>query len=115
MDAPPALSRFELAAAELRALGIVIARLPGEYRVNFRGGPEASAFCTDSLDDALALGRAMAAERPAAASPGAGPRRRRRPRRMTPKAYNRRLRMAHMGRLRARARRQQIPAHPSDV
>jgi hypothetical protein len=36
MDAPPALSRFELAAAELRALGIVIARLPGEYRVNFR-------------------------------------------------------------------------------
>jgi hypothetical protein len=47
MDAPPALSRFELAAAELRALGIFIARLPGEYRVSFRGGPEAAAFCTD--------------------------------------------------------------------
>jgi hypothetical protein len=35
---PPALSRFELAARELRALGIVMTRLPGEYRVNYRTG-----------------------------------------------------------------------------
>jgi hypothetical protein len=35
---PPALSRFELAARELRALGIVMTRLPGEYRVNYRSG-----------------------------------------------------------------------------
>jgi hypothetical protein len=30
------VSPFELAAAELRALGIVLTRLPGEYRVNLR-------------------------------------------------------------------------------
>jgi hypothetical protein len=35
---PPALSRFQLAARELRALGIVMTRLPGEYRVNYRSG-----------------------------------------------------------------------------
>jgi hypothetical protein len=34
----PALSRFELAARKLRALGIVMTRLPGEYRVNYRSG-----------------------------------------------------------------------------
>jgi len=95
-------SPFELAEAELRKLGISLARLPGEYRVNFRGGTEATAFCTDSIEDALALGRAMAAERPATVSPGAGPKRYRRPRRMTPKAYNKRLRMAHMRRLRSK-------------
>jgi hypothetical protein len=32
------VSPFELAAAELRALGIVLTRLPGEYRVNYRNG-----------------------------------------------------------------------------
>jgi hypothetical protein len=31
IDAPP----FELATAELRRLGITLAKLPGEYRVNF--------------------------------------------------------------------------------
>jgi hypothetical protein len=66
-------SPFELAAAELRRLGITLARLPGEYRVNFRGGAEATAFCTDTLDDALALGKAMAAERTAAVPSGDRP------------------------------------------
>jgi len=35
---PDTVSRFELAAAELRALGIVLTQLPGEYRVNYRNG-----------------------------------------------------------------------------
>jgi hypothetical protein len=60
---PPALSRFELAARELRALGIVVTRLPGEYRMNYRSGTT---------------------------SPAHG-KRGRRPRRMTPKAMRRRM------------------------
>jgi hypothetical protein len=39
----PALSPFELAQAELRKLGITLARLPGEYRINFRNGADATA------------------------------------------------------------------------
>jgi hypothetical protein len=109
-DADP--SPFELAEAELRKLGLSISRLPGEYRVNFRYGAESTARTFETLDHALAAGRAMAAER-AAAPPGAAPRRYRRPRRMTPKAYNKRLRMAQMRRLRARAPKQPA-AKPSD-
>ena len=104
--APP----FEQATAELRKLGITLARLPGEYRVNFSNANDATARTLETLDEALAAGRAMAAERTKANSTrGRGPRRRR-PRRMTPKAYNKRLRLAHMRRLRARARREQRPA-----
>jgi hypothetical protein len=58
----PALSRFELAARELHALGITVTRLPGEYRVNFRTSTDA----------------------PASPGPAHG-KRGRRPRRMTPK------------------------------
>jgi hypothetical protein len=56
----------------------------------------------ETLDEALALGRSMAAD----ASAPAGPRRttrRRRPRRMTPKAIRRRMIRAHNHRMRARA------------
>ena len=100
-------SPFELAAVELRRLGITLARLPGEYRVNFQNGSDATAQSAETVDAALDLGRAMAAERAEAASHSAGPRRRRRPRRMTPKAYNKRLRMAQQRRLRAHALRKQ--------
>ena len=68
--------RFALAYEELRALGIVLTRLPGEYRVNLRNGGETTARFVDGLDEALELGRAMAAE--AAAKPIASPPRRRR-------------------------------------
>ena len=95
------LSPFELAATELRALGIVLARLPGEYRVNFRNGSDATARMAETLDEALELAHSMAADAPAPADPAHG-KRRRRPRRMTPKAHNRRLRMAHLRRMRAR-------------
>jgi hypothetical protein len=37
IDHPPLLSPFELAARELRALGITITRLPGAYCVNSKG------------------------------------------------------------------------------
>ena len=60
-------SPFEIAAAELRKLGITIARLPGEYRVNFHNGAESTAQTAETVDEALDLGRAMAAERAAAA------------------------------------------------
>lgn len=78
-------SPFELASAELRKLGIDLARLPGEYPVNFHNGTDATAQIAETIEAALDLGRAMATERAAAAPNSAGPRRRRR-RRMTPKA-----------------------------
>ena len=67
---PPALSRFELAARELRALGITLTRLPGEYRINFRTGADATAHMVETLDQALELGRTMAAEAPPGPSHG---------------------------------------------
>ena len=36
-------SRFELATAELHALGITLTRVPGEYRVNLGAGRESTA------------------------------------------------------------------------
>jgi hypothetical protein len=99
-DGPPALSRFELAAAELCGLGITVTRLPGEYRVNFRTGTDATALTVETLDQALELGRTTAADAPAPPSPAHG-KRGRRPRRMTPKAHNRRMRMAQLRRMRA--------------
>ena len=81
----PALSRFELAARELHALGITVTRLPGEYRVNFRAGTDATARTVETLDQALEPGRTMAVDTPAPPGPAHG-KRGRRPRRMTSKA-----------------------------
>jgi len=96
---------FELATAELRRLGITLARLPGEYRVNYENGTEATAQTVETIDQALEAGRNMAANAPAPATPARRGKRRRRPLRMTPKAYNKRVRMAQLRRLRAHARR----------
>jgi len=97
---------FELAAAELRKLGLTLRRLPGEYAVNFSGGSDATARIVETLDLALEAGRSMAVDPPA--QPGARQgRRRRRPLRMTPKAIRRRMIRAHNRRLRARAIKQQ--------
>ena len=93
-------STFEQAAAELARLGITLARLPGEYSVNYRNAGDATAQIVHTLDLALAVGRVMAADRP----PAKPIRRRYRPR--TAKAYNRALRKKHMRKLRARAIRQ---------
>jgi hypothetical protein len=104
MTGDPSPSPFELAARELRVLGITLANLPGEYRVNYRNGSDATARMAETLDEALALGRQLAAAAPAPAQPAHG-KRRRRPLRMTPKAVNRRRRMAHLRCMRARALR----------
>jgi|SRR5665213_1114706 len=101
-----AISRFEVVAVELRTLGLTLQRLPGEYRVNFRNGGDKTARFADDLDQALELGRAMAAEK-AAEQPATNkpPRRRWRRKRMTPKARRRRFILGHNRRLRARTLR----------
>ena len=59
MTGDPCPSPFELAAAELRPLGIALARLPGEYRVNFRNAGDTSVRTAETLDEALELGRSI--------------------------------------------------------
>ncbi|MBV9826040.1 MAG: hypothetical protein JO001_10220 [Alphaproteobacteria bacterium] len=93
-------SAFDQAVAALARLGIMLQRQPGEYSINYRNGSDAMAERTDALDQAIEIGRSMAAARkplkPAA-------RRRYRPR--TPKAYNRWLRKKHNRQQRTKAAR----------
>lgn len=59
--------------ATLRPLGLSCRKRDGEFRVNFIGGEEATAYYTSEADDALQTGQAMAARRNAApAAPAAG-------------------------------------------
>ena len=97
---------FELAAGELRKLGITLRQLPGEYQVNLTGGPDENALAAETLEEALELGRDMA-KTLAPATAGPRGKRRRRPLRMTPKAVRRRMIRAHNRRVRARAIHQQ--------
>jgi hypothetical protein len=48
----------------LGARGVLIDRLPGEYRVNYRGGAETTARYAETLAEAIETGAQMAAERP---------------------------------------------------
>lgn len=96
-------SRFERIEAELRALGICLKRLPGEYCVNIRYGGDKTARMADDLDQALEIGRAMAAE--AAANRVTRTRRRRRWRTTNGKAPRRRF--IHRRKRRVRAPRRQ--------
>jgi hypothetical protein len=89
MTGDPSPSPFDLATTELRALGITLTRLPGEYAVSYRNSRESTAHMADTLDEAIALGRSMAAAAPVSTAPPQG-KRRRRPLRMTPKAIRRR-------------------------
>ena len=98
------VSPFELVAAEMRALGIVLTRRPGEYRFNYRNGGDDAARLAEDLEQAVELGRTLAVDRPA---PAVRRERRRRPLRMTPKAIRRRMIKRHNRRLRARMLRQQ--------
>lgn len=60
---------FRAAKAELAALGLSLKVTEhDEYRVNFRGGREGTAYYTNDLPDAVATGRHMAAERDGQAS-----------------------------------------------
>jgi hypothetical protein len=100
------VSRFELVTAELRTLGITLRRLPGEYCVNFRNGSETTSRMAEDLDEALELGRAMAADKAATQPTKKTPLRRRWHRkRMTAKAQRRRFIRRHNRRVRARAMR----------
>jgi hypothetical protein len=45
--------------AELRRLDMVITHVDDEYRVNFKGGREATAYYTNDLADALSTARLM--------------------------------------------------------
>lgn len=99
-------SRFELVSAELRALGITLRRLPGEYCVNFRNGSDKTARLADDLDQALEFGRALATEAAVSrASAKKSPRRRWRRRRVSLKALRRRFICGGNRRVFARARR----------
>jgi len=53
---------FELAAAELRPLGIALRHLPGAFSVNFIDGAESTAHIVHTLELAVAVGRIMAAD-----------------------------------------------------
>jgi hypothetical protein len=64
---------FQTACHELKAIGIVLRKEPGLYRVNFRNGPAATEYVTDNLQDAIARGRDMAAQAPAPTAPPLGP------------------------------------------
>ena len=49
------------ATAALREVGCTLRTVEGEYRVNFLGGREATAYYTNDLTDAILTGRAMVA------------------------------------------------------
>ena len=63
--APSGRLTIAQAQAELARHGIVLRKKDpyGDFRVNFRGGDEATAYYTTDLDDALATGLAMARQR----------------------------------------------------
>lgn len=96
-------SSFDLYAAELARLGVVLTRLPGEYRVNFRAAGDATARIVETIDEALVAGREMAAE-----APKKPPVKKQRQRRyMSAKAARRAFIKAHNRRMRGRAIKQQ--------
>jgi hypothetical protein len=91
---------------ELRAHGILLTCVAGEWRVNFRGGSDATAYVTDDLQDAFDRGRAMMiAGQPPVAEPIEHGHSWRRPR--TAKASRRAFIRVHNRRRRGRAVRRQ--------
>lgn len=44
---------------EATAMGLVLTKTDGEYRINFKGGKEATAYYTDDLEDAMNTGKSM--------------------------------------------------------
>jgi hypothetical protein len=43
----------------IRALGLAVAKVNGKWRINDRGGKEATAYYTTDDDDALGMAKAM--------------------------------------------------------
>ena len=56
---PQARLTLAMVRATLRAVGVVITKGEDEYRVNFRGGNECTAYYTNDLEDARGTGLAM--------------------------------------------------------
>ena len=50
---------LEQAKTEAMDYGMTLVHRGGEYRVNFRGGTEATAYYTNDRDDAVATAKAM--------------------------------------------------------
>jgi hypothetical protein len=50
----------------IRALGLAVTKVNGKWRINYRGGKEATAYYTTDDDDALGMARAMEVARGAA-------------------------------------------------
>jgi hypothetical protein len=111
MNMPPSV--FDVAAV-LRALGVTITALPGEYRVKLRNGNDDSARYTEDLAEALELGRELAASRAASPAPTTRPRQGWRPKKMIAKAIRRRRIYRHNYHLRGRALRCQTPGSADD-
>jgi hypothetical protein len=44
----------------IRALGLAVTRVDGRWRINYRGGKEATAYYTTDDDDALGMANAAA-------------------------------------------------------
>lgn len=56
-------TNFSWVQHALRKEGIILTRRDGEYRVNYRGGKEATAYYTTDVEDAYHTGLAMVEER----------------------------------------------------
>jgi len=82
---------FQTASDELKALGLLLERAPGQYRVNFRNGTAATEYTTDDLHAAVMRGREMAAHPPAPSEPPLGPTGRRFSRRGFMYRHNRKI------------------------
>jgi hypothetical protein len=64
---------FQKACDELKAIGLILQQAPGQYRVNYRKGSDATEYTTDDLQAAVIRGREMAAQPPAPREPPLGP------------------------------------------
>ena len=91
---------FQIASAELRALGLVLQQAPGHYRVNFRNGRAETAYTTDDLQSAVTRGREMAASPPQSPEPPLGP--------TGPRSTRRGFMYRHNRNIAARRRRQSV-------
>lgn len=58
----PARWTLKEAQKTLKAVGMSISKKDSEYRVNYKGGKESTAYYTDDLSDAVATGKAMSAD-----------------------------------------------------
>jgi hypothetical protein len=47
----------------IRALGLAVTRVDGKWRINYRGGKEATAYYTTDDDDAMGMATAMVVAR----------------------------------------------------